>query len=139
MTKRGELGVEEEEEEEEKEAWSLSHSRLLNSWRHDYNLLLGDSSSSSSMSCLRSPSDYSLSSYFPNFTSPPFDAMMETKSKHDHDFCICESLLGGLNIREEEQESQDKNHYKPVHHQGTFKFNNHSLLSNSLQSLRDFQ
>ncbi|KAF8104921.1 hypothetical protein N665_0165s0010 [Sinapis alba] len=127
-------------EEEEEDALSLSHSPLYNSWNHNHNLCPGDSSSSSSRFCLRSPSDYSLSSYFSNvmcegssqFTSPPFDEMMMTK--YNHDLSLCESLLHRLNIREEEQEKNLHRHYQlsnyeSVHHQVTF--NSHSVPSYS--------
>ncbi|KAJ4916392.1 hypothetical protein Rs2_01942 [Raphanus sativus] len=125
MMKRGELG------EEEEEASCLSRSPLQNSWNHHHSLCPGGSSSSSSRFSLRSPSDYSLSSYFSNgqcngssspFTSHPFDEITTRTTKYDHDLSLCESLLHRLNIREE---------YKSVHHQGTF--NHHSVQSYSHQ------
>ncbi|XP_024008960.1 putative pumilio homolog 8, chloroplastic [Eutrema salsugineum] len=106
-------------------------SPLQTPWNHsrnlyrNQNLFPGDhSSSSSSRFCLRSPSDYSISSYFSNglcssedgssqFASPPFDGMMTTKhyntSVVSDDLGICERIHR-LNIREDDEEDEDKTH-----------------------------
>ncbi|KAL0814137.1 hypothetical protein Bca101_070580 [Brassica carinata] len=67
-----------------------------------------DSSSSSSRLSLRSPSDYSLSSYFSNGQCNGSSQFTPT-TKYDHGLSLCESLLHRLNIREEEE--QEFNNY----------------------------
>lgn len=104
------------------------HHHSPNVHRHYHNLFLGDSSYSSSRFCLRSPSDYSLSSYFSNglcssedgssqFSSPPLDGMMTKYNLGGDDLGLCESF-GLLNIGEEEEE-EDKTRYvrTETHHQ----------------------
>ncbi|KAL1224509.1 putative pumilio [Cardamine amara subsp. amara] len=95
------------------------HHSPNNLYRH-HNLFPGDSSSSSSRFCFRSPSDYSISSYFSNglcssedgssqFASPPFDNMM-TKFNHTGDDSRLSESFNLLNIGEVEED-------KTRHHQ----------------------
>ncbi|CAH2033601.1 unnamed protein product [Thlaspi arvense] len=133
MNKRGEFG------ESSSHARSPSPPPLQTPWSHspnhhrNQNLFPGDSSSSSSRLCLRSPSDYSISSYFSNglcssddgssrFASPPSDGMMTTAATKHYKFTdefnslggyglgLCESI-NRLNIREEEEEEKNNRHY----------------------------
>ncbi|CAN7094451.1 hypothetical protein BRARA_I03366 [Brassica rapa] len=108
MMKRGELC-------EEEETLFLSHSPsspMQNSWSHYHNLFPGDSSSSSSRLSVRSPSDYSLSSYFSNGQCNGSSQFTPT-TKYDHGLSLCESLLHRLNIREEEEEQEFNNYSVP--------------------------
>ncbi|CAL9215892.1 unnamed protein product [Arabidopsis halleri] len=89
-----------------------SHHHSPKFYRNHY-VFPGDSSyNSSSRFCLRSPSDYSLSSYFSNglcssedgssqFASPPLDGMMTKYNLGGDDLGLCESF-DLLNVAEEE-------------------------------------
>ncbi|EOA39390.1 hypothetical protein CARUB_v10012475mg [Capsella rubella] len=90
------------------------HSQNFN--RQYQNLFPGDSSYSSSRFPLRSPSDYSLSSYFSNglcssedgssqFASPPLDGMMNKYNLGGDDLGLCESF-DLLNVGEEEDRTR---------------------------------
>ncbi|XP_010477484.1 PREDICTED: putative pumilio homolog 8, chloroplastic [Camelina sativa] len=99
------------------------HSQNFN--RHNQNLFPGDSSY---RFCLRSPSDYSLSSYFSNglcssedgssqFASPPLDGMMMTKCNlGGDDLGLCESF-DLLNVGEEGDKTLHHVRTDQTHHQ----------------------